>query len=153
MQKRSVQIILIASLSFNLAFIGFGAFRYLKIKRFSDPRVMFRHAPREIIDHFRHHREIIDPIRDEIEIIRAQFITELKKPDFDEKRLQEKLDQYLAKQAELERIMGNNFIEIRKNLTAEQVEEFFSHFPKMKPSHPGREKFPQSFRGKHEKAQ
>jgi hypothetical protein len=150
MQKRSVQILLIVSLAFNLAFIGFGTLRYFKVQRFSDPRVRFRHAPQVIKEHFREHREIIDPIRDEIDIIRGQFIAELKKPDFDEDRLQEKLDQYLSKQAELERIMGNNFIEIRKNLTAEQVEEFFSRFPNMKPPHPEREKFPQSFRQKHE---
>ena len=153
MQKRNVQILLIVSLAFNLAFIGFGTFRYLRIRRYSDPRVLFRHAPQEIKDHFREHREIIDPIRDEIELIRAQFINELKKPDFNEEHLQEKLDQYLTKQAELERIMGNNFIEIRKKLTAEQVEEFFSRFPKMKPPKPLRERHPHSFREKHEKAE
>ena len=151
MQKRSVKILLIVSLAVNIAFIGFGAFRYIRIKRFSDPHIAFRHAPQNIKDQFRKHHETITPIRDEIEIIRNQFITELRKPDFSEQRLQEKLDQYLSKQSELERTMGNNFIEIRKNLSAQQVEEFFSHFPKMKPPHPGHKRFPQGLREKKEK--
>ena len=151
MQKRSIQIILIVSLSFNLAFIGFGLFRYFQMRKFADPRLMFRHAPKEIRDNFRQHREVVDPIKEEIETIRRQFIAELKKPDFDEDRLQKKLESYLAKQAELERIMGNNFIEMRKNLTVEQLEDFFSHFPKMNPPHPEQEKFSKPFRRQHEK--
>ncbi len=129
MQKRSVQIILIVSLSFNLAFIGFGVFRYFQMRRFSDPRTLFRHAPQKIKDSFREHRETIDPIREEIDTMRDQFVAELRNPDFDGARIQEKLDQYLAKQNELERVMGNNFIELRKNLTPEQAEKFFSRLP------------------------
>ena len=151
MQKRSVQILLIVSLAFNIAFIGLGAYRYIRIKRFSDPRIAFRHAPQNIKDQFRKHRQIIDPIRDEIELVRGQFFAELRKPDFTEQQLQEKLDIYLSKQSELERAMGNNFITIRKNLSAQQAEKFFSFFSKMKPPHPEHKRFPQSNREKQEK--
>ena len=66
MQKRSVQMLLIVSLAFNLAFIGFGIFRYIRISRFSDPRFAFRHAPQNIKEQFHKHREVVDPIREEI---------------------------------------------------------------------------------------
>lgn len=153
MQKRSVKILLIVSLAFNLAFISFSVYRYIKIRRFSDPRFAFRHAPQVIKDRFREHREVIDPIRDEIQFAREQFMAELKKPDLDEELLKEKLANYLNKQADLEKNMGNNLIEIRKKLTPEQVEEFFSHFPQTKPAHSERRKFPRHFREKHEKTE
>lgn len=151
MQKRNVQILLIISLAFNLSFIGLGTFRYFQMKRHADPRLIFRHAPQEIKDKFKQYRQIIDPVKDEIEIARGEFIIELKKPDFDQEKLQEKLEEYLAKQAKLERIMGNNFIEIRKNLTPEQTEEFFSRFPKMKSPHPIRDKYSNLPRREHDK--
>ena len=132
MKKRSVQILFIVSLAFNLAFISLGTFRFIQMRKFADPQARFRHFPQETKDLFRRFRNEIDPIRKEIEEVRHDFIAELRNPDYNEEYLKEKLDHYLEKQAELERTMGYNFIEIRKNLTPEQIEKFFSHMPQDK---------------------
>lgn len=146
MKKRSIQILFIVSLAFNLAFIGFGAFRFIQIRRFSNPHRMFENVPQELKEHFREHREEVDPIRKEIDNIRLEFMTEMRNPEFSEDQIKEKLDRYLTRQAELERIMGDNLIELRKKLTPDQVEKFFSQFPPGKYNDHPKRQFPQNLK-------
>jgi len=153
MYKRNFKILLIISLAFNIAFIGFSTFRYLTIKRILGSEKIFHNIPHNIKDRFQKNKEEIGSVRDEIAVVRHDFMVELRKEDFNKDNLNVKLANILIKQNEMERILGNNLIELREEMTPEQAEKFFSRFPaeehhkpkdKRKPFRPGR---------KHEKPQ
>jgi hypothetical protein len=150
MKKRNIQILFIVSLAFNLAFIGFGTYRVIQVRKFADPERFIRNIPQEFKDRFHQHREEVKPIRDEIDQIHGEFMTELRRSDYNEDYLKEKLDLFLTRQAALERIMGDNLIKLRRDLTPEQAEKFFSCIPGGKHNGPVKRQFPPHLRKKSE---
>ncbi len=125
MNNRWKNIILICSLLFNGILAGFIVYHLI-----SQP-LPPPHPPRLDI-----RREHIQKRREEIREHRLNFIREkehfmhmLAEPNFAENRLREQLDRLLEKQFEMERVIGSNLIELRKNMDDQQAERFFKEFP------------------------
>ncbi len=127
MSKRALTIIVIISLAFNLAFIGTFGLIQLRRKNF------FPHKfgpPRELREHFRNLKNNIAPFRHDFHLSKKDFIEELKKPDFNEEFLHKMLENAIQKQTAMERELGKSLIELRKEMSLEEAQRFFSKFPR-----------------------
>jgi hypothetical protein len=129
MKKNSLQILLIISLVFNLAFMGSVAYRFIRLRNSIDQDRFLKNLPPDIKERFKEHKSKVEPDRREIDQIRFEFMAQLRNPEYNEEILHEKLEMFLSKQAELERTLGNNLILMRSGLSPKQAEKFFSHFP------------------------
>jgi len=127
MSKRTLIIIVIISLAFNLAFIG--TFGLIQLRRRSFLKNNFG-APRELREHFRNRKEHIAPFQHDFHQSKIDFIEELKKPDFNEELLNKMLENAIEKQTALEIELGKSLIELRKEMSFEEAQKFFSKFPK-----------------------
>ena len=127
MSKRALTIIVIISLAFNLAFIGtFGIIQYRR-KIFLERRFIPHPQLRK---HFMTCKEHIAPLRYDFHQSKIDFIEELKKPDFNEELLNMMLENAIEKQTAMEIELGKSLIELRKEMSFEEAQKFFSKFPK-----------------------
>ena len=125
MSKRTLIIIVIISLAFNLAFIG--TFGLIQLRR----RSLLKHKfgpPPELREHFRNRKEHIAPLRYYFHQSKIAFIEELKKPDFNEELLNKMLENAIEKQTAMEIELGKSLIELRKEMSFEETQKFFSKF-------------------------
>ena len=127
MSKRTLIIIVIISLAFNLAFIG--TFGLIQLRRRSFLKHKFGPPP-ELREHFRNRKEHIASFRHDFHQSKIDFIEELKKPDFNEELLYMMLKNAIEKQTAMEIELGKSLIELRKEMSFEEARKFFSKFPK-----------------------
>jgi len=127
MSKRALTIIVIISLAFNLAFIG--TFGLIQLRKRSFLENKFGPPP-ELREHFRNHKEHIAPFQHDFHQSKMDFIEELKKPDFNEELLYKMLENAVDKQTTMEIELGRSLIELRKEMSFEEAQKFFSKFPK-----------------------
>lgn len=125
MNNRWRDLILICSLLFNLFLAGF-IFYHLATRPIPQPP-----PPRIDIN-----REQMRERHQEIRMKRAEFIQQKKRftnalaaAEINEFELREQLDILLQRQIEMEREIGLNLIEMRKNMNDVQAEQFFRRFP------------------------
>jgi len=144
MSKRWLVILLLVSVAFNLAV--FGSFVYL---HYLHPQL--RHCPPPSPHGFRPDRDSPGkPLRDRLlkdeqfkqsrkEFLDSKlaFMEELVKEDFDEAVLRKILEESLVAQGAMERRIGDQMIELRKTMTAEEAREFCArHIERMRQRHP-----------------
>jgi len=127
MSKRALTIIVIISLAFNLAFIG--TFGLIQLRRRSFLKHKFGPHP-QLKEHFMMRKEHIAPLRYDFHQSKVDFIEELKKPDFNEELLNKMLKNAIEKQTAMEIELGKSLIELRKEMSFEDAQRFFSKFPK-----------------------
>ena len=127
MSKRALTIIVIISLAFNLAFIG--TFSLIQLRRRSFLKHEFRPPP-ELREHFRNRKEHIASFQHDFHQSKIAFIEELKKPDFNEELLNKMMENAIRKQTAMEIELGKSLIELRKEMSFEEAQKFFSKFPK-----------------------
>lgn len=126
MTNRTLLIILVISLAFNLAFV----LSYLYHITFENktkeqhfrPPVWEKPELREYTS--RHKEQIISNRREFLEKRRA-FLQQLQSEDFDRQSAEAQLDKLIAKQMQMEREMGKRLIEIRTQMSAEEAKTFF----------------------------
>ena len=127
MSKRALTIIVIISLAFNLAFIG--TFGLIQLRR----RSLLKHKfgpPPVLREHFRNRKEHIASFQHDFHQSKIAFIEELKKPDFNEELLNKMLENAIEKQTAMEIELGKSLIELRKEMSFEEAQRFFSKFPR-----------------------
>ena len=151
MKKRNFKIVLIISLAFNIAFISLGTFRFMQMRNFMKREHFIHQIPQNLKDRFEHHRDEMGSIKAEIDEIRRDFSLELRKNDFNESLLREKLNEFLNKQSEMEKYLGQHLIELRSEMTPEQAEKFFSRLPEGRHDKPFEKRMPKNLRRFHEK--
>ena len=127
MSKRWLTIILLISVSFNLAFIG--SFIYLhrfhrhpqlpgRNEEMRGPRPFFGHPPFE-------RDEEIRKLRYQFENIKHSLMLELAKDPVDMTKVNALIDSSLVAQNTLERRLAERMVAYRKTLTAEEAKEHF----------------------------
>ncbi len=127
MNNKWIYIILLCSLMFNAILAGFIIYHLMTrpLPGPTPPRFDFN---RERM--LERHREI-GVRRTEFQEHKLHFINSLASPHFNELASKEELEILLQKQIEMERVIGMNLIDMRKNMNDEQAERFFKEFPLM----------------------
>jgi len=120
--------LIIVSLAFNFAFLGgFIYHRWLQrrppapLREFKDTR---RAELREKMSKF---FEANKPYMLEYHESRRLFIESLSKENMDLEASQRLLETAIERQMDMERRIGEHFIEMRKEMTAQEAEQFFKH--------------------------
>lgn len=117
---RIYKILLIVSVAFNIAFIG--GFIYHQANK---PPVPAHIAPAPLRENFKKHKSQVMPFRREYIQCRQQFMEELAKPQVTRKELENKLEETLQKQYEMERQVGISLIEMRMKMSDEKAARYF----------------------------
>lgn len=130
MSNRTLSILVVISLSFNIAFLGMFLFHRIRGPiPHHDPREF--NMPPEMREFLKKSREKFKPLRDDFEQSRRILSDALAEKEYDEAELLLLLEETLQKQDVMERAMGIHLIELRKNMTPEQAENFFrKHRPR-----------------------
>jgi len=126
MSKKTIIILFIISLAFNLAF--FGTFLIHRVN--FGPGI---HAPihgrpklpKHCREDFRELRKEMGEKHREYFKARRQFILSLLEEDLNEEQVLKKLENAIEKQTIKEREIGLSFIKLRKEMTAEEAKKFF----------------------------
>lgn len=129
MSKRSITILLFISLAFNLAVVGSMLWvRYTRIC--PAPASQRMHQKRDLPPHLQDARLMGSP---EISELHKQFgdgklklMRELAKDPIDEEYITTIIDSSLNTQSSLERALGNRLLDIRKQMSAAEAEDYFS---------------------------
>lgn len=127
MSNRTLTILVIISLAFNIAFLG--GFIYMRIKGPGTPPPPFfpRQKQSRINQMFFEKREIIKSLTDQNHNDKLSFFKELASENCDNKTLNSKLDKSLQSQYELDKEIGDNLIKLRSNLNPEEAEKIFGN--------------------------
>lgn len=126
MSKRSVVIILIISLAFNLAFVGtFLLHRVIIPSAFHDPIMRKPKLPVHVRKDFYELRKEMDEKHREYFQARRAFILSLLEEEPDEEQILKRLDAAIKKQAKVEKEIGLSFIKLRKKMSCDEAKNFF----------------------------
>lgn len=112
MKNRILNLILIISLAFNLAFMGMFIWH-----RINDPHKKMRKDFQKMRKHMQPEMEELKLLRDDFKIERDKFMDFLRSDDFEETKADSILGNMLDKQMDMEEKFGQKLIEIRKNGT------------------------------------
>ena len=126
MSNRTLGILVIISLSFNLAFLSMFFFHLLRGPLPPGIGHDFKIPPR-FRDYFIDSREDIKPLRHDFENSRKDFMIALSDPEFDENRLLDMLDLAVDRQMIMEKELGIKLIQLRKQMTPNEAEKFFGN--------------------------
>lgn len=130
------RILILCSLAFNLAFIGTLAYR-LTTGTMPFSSVSSQYTAKadslQIAQEKEEYKGKLQKIRNESQALRQRsvelrrkYAETLRQPKFDEKKSRQALDEFLKSRQELERFIGENFISMRKAMSSEQAERYFS---------------------------
>lgn len=126
MRNRTLVIILIISLTFNLAVVLSYLYHVTIVSRTEEyhfrPPVWEKPELKEYTS--KHREQIISKRRQFLEM-RREFLQLLQAEDFDRQSAEAQLDKLIDNQMQMEREMGARLIEIRTQMTAEEVKDFF----------------------------
>jgi len=126
MSKKTILILLIVSLAFNLAF--FGTFLIHRVNfgpGIQGPIHGRPKLPKQSREDFRKFRKEMDEKHREYFKARRQFILSLMEKDIDEEQLLGRLNNAIDKQTSMDKKIGLSFIKLRKEMTAEEARKFF----------------------------
>ena len=126
MTKRSVSLLLIISLAFNIAFLGSFAFHF--INKPSRPPFMECEINPKAKSFYMERRKHMKDFFHKFHTSKDEFITYLGSEEFNEEQVMELLEKTVKNQMDMEREMGLSMIEMRKHLTAEEAKEIFRNF-------------------------
>jgi len=125
MRVGTYKILLGISVIFNIAFVGNVIYqRYIHKSCYTNTNYQ-NSMHHNNFEKMRFNRARMAENRREYVEKRREFIEMLMAPNFDEKALEKKLDLTIDKEKEMERKMGEHFIELRRDMTPVQAKEFF----------------------------
>ena len=140
MTKRSVNIFLIISLAFNIAFLG--GFVYSLINRPFSPHFPEHDMNPRAQAFYMERKDKMRGCFQKFHESKDEFVSYLGSEDYNEKKVMELLEKSVEDQMIMEREMGLSMIEMRKRLSAEEAKEIFGNFrfnmDRMKEHLPGR---------------
>ena len=119
MNNRIKNVLLIASVVFNLTLVGFLLYR----------QAMKPHPPHHFPVHqerMSNNRMIIRNKFKQFGETKQEFMKLLAHPEFNEDVVRDKLEEVIIKQEDLERSIGESLIELRREMTAKEAETFFN---------------------------
>ena len=126
MSKKTIVILFIISLAFNLAF--FGTFLIHRVNfgpGIQGPIHGRPKLPKHCREDFRELRKEMGEKHREYFKARRQFILSLLEEDLNEEQVLKKLENAIEKQTIKEKEIGLSFIKLRKEMTAEEARKFF----------------------------
>ena len=133
MSKKTILILFIISLAFNLAFFGtFLMHRVIPHPGIKSPIMGRPKLPKHCREDFRNFRESMGEKHREYSKARKQFILSLMEDDLNEEQVLERLNNAVEKQTAMEKEIGLSFIKLRKEMTSEEAKKFFRHDLKAK---------------------
>jgi len=126
MSNKTIKILLLISLAFNLAFLGAGVFRFVQMRRFGP---IHKRIHNEKVENFLQQRkgDRIKAAR-EFHKVKDEFLRALANENIDEKELEVMMDSLITKQVLMEKEISRSFIELRKELSPEEARKIFSQF-------------------------
>ncbi|NLO44533.1 MAG: periplasmic heavy metal sensor [Candidatus Cloacimonetes bacterium] len=126
MSKRLLFILFSISLAFNLAFIGSLLWFHLRISKAKQraPRTRERIELPTHVNDMRHNPQI-DQLRSDFESYKLKLMEELAKQTLDEERILSIIDSSLVAQSDLEQSLGENLVQIRKQMTPDEAKDYF----------------------------
>ncbi len=147
MLKRTLIILFIISMAFNIAFVSTFLYHRVRMRPGFPEHFPPDHQPPphpEFMERVEENKEMILPLRMEFQKSREELIAALMSEDFNEDELIKMVEKTLEDQIKMEKELGMRLIELRKQMTPEQAENFFSrrHFQPLGQQPP---KFPQKF--------
>ncbi len=126
MSKKTILILLIVSLAFNLAFFGtYLMHRVIPHPGLQGPIHGRPKLPVQCRENFRKSRKDIGEKHRDYFVARRQFILSLLEKDLNEEQVLKRLENAIEKQTIKEREIGLSFIKLRKEMTAEEARMFF----------------------------
>ena len=129
MLKRTLIILFIISMVFNIAFVStFIYHRIMMRPRFPEhlpPEHPQPHPP-EFIEKIEEGKKKIIPLRMEFQESKKVFIEALKSDNFNKEELIKILEKTIENQVKMEKELGIRLIELRKEMNPEQAKKFFS---------------------------
>ncbi len=130
MSNRTLTVLVLISLAFNIAFLAGFIYKQSRIRSFLNPDGPKPNIPPERIEFFERMKHDMIPFREDFEKSKKDFVMELVNPDFNEEILNEKLDIILEKQIRMEHELGKRLIMLRKEMSPEEAHRFFAkhHF-------------------------
>lgn len=126
MSKKTILILLIISLAFNLAFLG--TFLYHRVNFCPGLQRPIHGRPKLPIhcrENFRELRKEVGEKHRDYFVARRQFILSLLEKDINEEQVLKRLENAIEKQTIKEKEIGLSFIKLRKEMTAEEARMFF----------------------------
>ena len=129
MSFKTLKILLVISLIFNIAFIG----NYLYHRYVIYPKHIhnnFFMMRGERMKHFREMRRRFTRQRLNYLRERREFLRMLQSPEYTSEQLRAKLNETIEKEMKMERKIGEDFIEMRKNMSSEEARRFFNNLRK-----------------------
>lgn len=126
MSKRLILVLLGISLAFNLAFTGSLLWLHLRISRAEKriPRTRQRTELPTHVSDMRHDPQI-NQLRSDFESYKLMLMEELAKHALDEEKILSIIDSSLVAQSDLEQSLGENLVEIRKQMTPDEAQTYF----------------------------
>ena len=132
MRTKTLNIILVISLAFNIAFLGGSIYRHLTFRRFKPVHQRIHNEKvEEFINRKREQRKML--VQD-FHIAKDKFMQALSKDEIDEAELLAIIDTLVFKQGMMEKEIGSSMIELRKEMTPQEARQVFGKFRQwMKP--------------------
>lgn len=125
MRTTTYKILLGISIIFNIAFVGNVIYqRYIHKRSYTNMKYQ-NDMHHKNFEKMKFNRVKMAKDKREYMEKRREFIEMLMAPNFDEKALEKKLRSTIDKEKEMERKMGEHFIELRRNMTPIQAKRFF----------------------------
>ena len=121
MKQKSMNILIIISMAFNIAFVG--SFFYHKIKFGGHPGPMMDHPepPPRFRDKFKNVMEEVRPEQKEFMEASKEFFIMLTSDEFEDKKAIKLMDEMIAKQMEMERKIGKGTISMLSEMNPEEL--------------------------------
>ena len=130
MSNRTLTVLVLISLAFNIAFFAGFIYKQSRIRSLLKPDGPYPNIPPERIEFFEKMKHDMIPFREDFEKSKKDFVMELVNPDFNEEILNKKLDITLEKQIRMEHELGKRLIILRREMSPEEAHRFFTkqHF-------------------------
>ncbi len=123
--------LIIVSLAFNFAFLGGFVYHRWLLRRPPAPLREFKDTRRtELKEKMESFFEANKPYMKEYRESRRLFIESLRKEHVDLDASRRLMEAAIERQMDMERRVGEHFIEMRKEMTAQEAEQFFRHMTK-----------------------
>lgn len=121
MKQRSMNILIIISMAFNIAFVGSFFYHKIKFGGPPGPRMDLPEPPPRFREKFKNVMENIKPERKEFMEASKDFFIYLTGDEFEEAEAEVQLDKMISKQMAMEKKIGQGIIAIHSEMTDEEL--------------------------------
>jgi len=121
MKQRTMNILIIISMAFNIAFVGSFFYHKIRFGRHMGPGMDHPEPPPRFREKFRSVMENIKPERQEFMEASKDFFIYLTGEEFEEAEAEIQLDKMISKQMEMERKIGQGIISIHSEMSEEEL--------------------------------